>query len=141
MLHGLKTEEPTNLQAMLITMDQYGPDFYLTGSRFFENVSPHSDYDFFCADTKLVREWLDINGFCPVSAEKVRENYLGDSIVTEIWRRSFSDNTIDIQLTTNLALKIKANDFIKRFYTLLDFESLNKSERKTLWSKVVKELT
>jgi hypothetical protein len=101
---------------------------YLTGSRFFGNVSPGSDWDFFCQDSEDNRNTLKSLGF-----KKQILSY-PDTNTNEVWRHTHYP--IHVQLEKDVNLKATVQQVIARFppSMLMAFLQSPKVERHEWWN-------
>ena len=97
------TNDPVAVVGLLIKSDL---NFYLTGSRFFGNVTATSDYDYFVKDCPEVEEFLKANKF---KAEG--ESY--PSLVTTNCSRVFRRGIVHVQLVENPELKNKIQNILR----------------------------
>ena len=58
---------PQTLPTDVIKLHNAPFTFYLTGSRFFGNITPKSDWDFYASYNKQICEWLNDQGFIQAS--------------------------------------------------------------------------
>jgi len=83
--------------------------FYQTGSRYFGRNTNVSDFDFYTEDNNEVRAFLKDIGFMKVS------KHIIDRYVDENCSSVYTYKNIDIQLTDDINLRIKANKAVKDF--------------------------
>lgn len=76
---------------------------YLTGSRFFGNVSPTSDWDFFCQDSEDNRNNLLFLGF------KKQPLCYPDTNTNEVWKHRYP---IHVQLVKDVHLKLRVQQVL-----------------------------
>ena len=99
--------------------------FYLTGSRFFGNNRPTSDYDFFTQNNEDTEEYLIAEGF--TSMQVVDTRYRGIEGIVKIYRKG----NVDVHFVDNAVLKNKIQHVLKD----LDlFISANRRVRKVMWT-------
>lgn len=97
-------------------------EFYLTGSRFFETSTLHSDWDYFCEDGFDVRMWLERNGF-----NKEFGAYYNDQNTMAVYQR---DNVhVQCVKDVNMKMKIQSEMFDNNMGILLT----NKTRSRKLW--------
>lgn len=104
-------------------------DFYLTGSRFFQNPNHDSDWDFFVQDSKEVHQWLLKRGFRTLSHAYVYR----DKQTLHVFRfRHYP--LIDVQCVHDVRIKRIAQEIIR-----VHPESVHKSvgviERTQVWNR------
>lgn len=105
--------------------------YYLTGSRFFGNNKENSDWDFFTV--KETKRELESMGFKPIPSENLIDLGYDGSQFVEILELKVSDGVIQVQLVKNINAKFQVQESIKSRY-LSQFNSMDKHERKELWS-------
>ena len=88
--------------------------FYLTGSRFFGNHKPNSDYDFFVKDSHEVHTQLIHMGF----SLQMAEDYINDSSFMAIYVLSLDSEIIQIQVIkeSEFQTKKEAQDLLASIY-------------------------
>lgn len=122
----------SDINTMLFELQNSDLDFYLTGSRFFNNHRENSDYDFFVEDTPGVRQFLKSLGFSKLN----NSAYLDDNtvVVYRYMPKSGYYITIDIQIVVDAVKKqsvqniMKYNDFIL---------TGDKTYAKTVWNTLM----
>ena len=102
-----------------------GIKFYLTGSRYFGNSRPESDWDFFTCHTTAAVIWIVDNGFEEVSI-------YGDDQTTYVYRKE----NVHVQLIKNIDLKIKAQEIIIRH----GLYGVTKEWRRQIWNAIFNAL-
>lgn len=112
---------------VLIALDVSEFDFYLTGSRYFGNVRPKSDWDFFVDDSQKVREFLGSEGF--IEQPLWRSEYL-DQNTSAVFRK----NGVDIQLVKDIQMKHVAQEILKKSEATNVMH--NKAQHSALWKIV-----
>jgi len=121
-----------DVSSILFKLQNSDLDFYLTGSRFFNNHRENSDYDFFVEDTPGVRQFLKSLGFSKLN----NSAYLDDNtvVVYRYMPKSGYYITIDIQIVVDAVKKqsiqniMKYNDFIL---------TGDKTYAKTVWNTLM----
>mgnify|MGYP000864027683 CR=1 FL=1 len=132
-----------DVSSILFKLQNSDLDFYLTGSRFFNNHRENSDYDFFVEDSPGVRQFLKSLGFSKLN----NSAYLDDNTVVVYRYMPKSDcyitndgytiknhNHIDIQIVVDAVKKqsvqniMKYNDFIL---------TGDKTYAKTVWNTLM----
>lgn len=141
MIHGDKSSS-ASIRGM---MRQSKIEFHLTGSRYFGNAKPTSDWDFFTENDQDTVQWLRDAGF-----RCIKENHqYKDCQVVSVWRYggvpiteqegevfSFTSQ-IDVQIVTASYLKMKAQAYIFSNPWLLErHNKSHKTERSVLWDLV-----
>jgi predicted nucleotidyltransferase len=101
--------------------------FYLTGSRFFGNYKPESDWDFFTETSQDVSNFLIKYGF-----ELEAVSYNGDTEIVNIWYHS--EVNIHIQVVKDVAIKVEAQRILTRPMLKNLLIHLNNEERKLMWA-------
>ena len=108
--------------------------FFLTGSRFFDTCTAHSDYDFFTQDTNDVRTFLKVLLF----KEHHNYNYSHlDLLTNTVLKLDPSIEfpvSIDIQLVSNASLKSEVQDTIKTFNLLTN---IDKNFHYHIWNNII----
>lgn len=89
-------------------------DFYLTGSRFFGNVTPNSDYDFFVKESHALHLFLAKNGFLP----DVHARYVEDMSYTTIYMVEIETSIVQVQVVKEdkFWVKKEAQDLLEKMY-------------------------
>lgn len=109
-------------------MDHDSFTFYLTGSRYFGNAQPQSDWDFFCQYSSEVTDWLRENGF----QEHYTDPGYKDSELVCLMRNNAVK--MDIQLVKDAELKWKVQQLLM---TRADFRrmllTMGKQYHSALW--------
>jgi predicted nucleotidyltransferase len=121
-----------DVSSILFKLQNSDLDFYLTGSRFFNNHRENSDYDFFVEDSPGVRQFLKSLGFSKLN----NSAYLDDNtvVVYRYMPKSGYYITIDIQIVVDAVKKqsiqniMKYNDFIL---------TGDKTYAKTVWNTLM----
>ena len=108
--------------------------FYLSGSRYFENAKPDSDWDFFTnGNDPFIVDFLTSKGFIRIQMDP---KWLGSQCIG-IYR--FSDR-IEVELMRSIDLKKKAQAFIKKDLDLMNkLRLLPKQEKRKIWEEVYKQ--
>lgn len=134
MIHGMNR---SHLESQLDKLHATTYEFYLTGSRFFGTSTPNSDWDFFAQDHPAIQGYLENEGFNTISA-KHAEKYMGISIqgCSQIYRKTFANGSIDVQLQLDVNRKLKAQNILKEFQEFFDLT--NKNKRKAIWERALK---
>lgn len=122
----------SDINTILFELQNSDLDFYLTGSRFFNNHRENSDYDFFVEDSPGVRQFLKSLGFSKLN----NSAYLDDNtvVVYRYMPKSGYYITIDIQIVVDAVKKqsiqniMKYNDFIL---------TGDKTYAKTVWNTLM----
>lgn len=120
--------------ALLCSFDE---SFHLTGSRFFGNFHPNSDWDFFVSNCAATKKKLLKIGFKEVNSEIMVDLGYDKSQFSSILECQAEDGVIQIQLLQNTYSKERVQELIKSEY-LDEFNSMSKPERKKLWSLLLK---
>lgn len=146
MIQGPQIKKTTQLDQELANLESMYTQFYLTGSRFFRNERPDSDYDFFVADSEAIRKLLRKNGYKQLSWYSYEGGPLDDNCAVVYRKIVNSQGTnagpwdatyythIDIQLQKDVKKKIAAQDALKKSGILL-FQR-NKTTVHMLWTLV-----
>jgi hypothetical protein len=142
MIQGMQVGKTNQLDQALADLESTPQQFYLTGSRFFGNDGPNSDYDFFTQDTRSIRTILTQLGYEKLSWYSYEGGPLDNNcaVVYRKYvcsRRIFDDphNTnIDIQLQKDVGKKMRAQEELKKSNILL-FQR-NKTTVHMLWTLV-----
>lgn len=103
-------------------------NYYLTGSRYFEHSSEFSDWDFFTQDSEETFEYLVTNGF----SLRNSSNYLKDKEICRVLRYSKPGIQIDVQLVSDVNLKLEAQTLIEVMGIYNPYEDMN-----AIWNKAV----
>jgi hypothetical protein len=120
----------SNLPEIIKKIQYSDFEFFLTGSRFFNTNCSNPDWDFFTSDTMEVRTWLTGLGFYLLKDES---NYSLDCVA--VYRHTKPDRRIDVQLISNIKLKLKAQQLIK---DRIDVKMLkNKRDSRLIWHAVM----
>jgi len=99
--------------------------FYLTGSRFFGNVTEKSDWDFFVKDSPEVREFLE--SICFSYEYQGNSGYKDAFLTTVMYSRI--PRGIHVQLINEVELKVKVQNYLKDF----PWDSIPKENRDAIW--------
>ncbi len=94
-----------------------GFGFHLTGSRHFGNSHPQSDWDYIVQDSSHLRVFLHDLGFQYV---KDREHY-NDTNTVSVYTLQYGRESwqkIDVQCSRDVHEKIRAQNYITRFFPL-----------------------
>ena len=78
--------------------------YHLTGSRFFGDAGPSSDWDYFVKEDPHIENFLARSGWC----QEFDGSY-NDPVLVSCWRK---DN-VHVQVVEDVDLKLKVQDFIK----------------------------
>lgn len=150
------TNDTTNMAMSALDRIRETKDFnfYLTGSRFFGNNSPNSDWDFFAVQSFSLKKWLRENGFTRegdsyLLAEEIGitgKEFLNDPTIHEVWSYNWGNNwarlvngrpeiadCVHVQLIKPgiyMEAKLKAQESLKK---ISFFNKLTKMERKAVW--------
>lgn len=118
-------------------------EFTLTGSHYFGNAKPTSDYDFIAQDSPALRTWLQQVGFVEMTPLEYEGNHkvpkkgikpLGSGTAA-IYQKQAQGLTAQVQLSPHAAHKVRVRDLIKQNPDLLAGHGvLDKEKRGTLWS-------
>jgi len=95
----------------------------LTGSRYFGTFQQNSDWDFFTADTKTIRTWLDSRGF-----KLLPDNPYRDKVTIAVYRHF--EPQVDIQIVSSVSRKLKAQESL---FPILSRERFTKGTARSLW--------
>lgn len=129
-------------RSILDTLKDSPFEFYPTGSRYFGNFRESSDYDFFAKDTDQLCSFLIDNKFVPLWGDKSRRTIgfceYTDIITNEVYHY-YGDIQIDIQLVSDVPMKIAAQEALKLKPSLLE-AGANKKEHKRMWNFILKIL-
>ena len=125
MLQGMQVKKASQLDQALTDLESLNHSFYLTGSRFFGNTRPDSDYDFFTQYTLSIRTLLTQLGYEKLSWYSYEGGPL-DANCAVVYRKYLDDENsfygtmnIDIQLQKDIDKKIRAQDELKKSGILL----------------------
>ena len=124
------------VQTVLMTLSSLSESFYLTGSRFFGNASPNSDWDFFASDCMNAKQ-LENLGFKKISSEVMTDMGYDRSQFASIWEFEAVDGVLQIQLIQNVLAKQHVQNLIFTEYKE-QFNAMPKERRKQLWSLLLK---
>lgn len=100
--------------------------FYLTGSRYFGNVTPESDHDYFVQDSPQLRSELELNGFVLEC-----ESYKSDIIMVAVYKRE----NVHVQVVTNATIKQRIQYRLRPLFTTF---KPDKPLAKALWQAATK---
>ena len=130
----------TNINNFISYMDTIKETtLYLTGSRYFGNVSENSDWDFFCYASESFINLLNNLGFSELKTDnemfqsnyadtgmKIFETVLGDNSIVQIQCYS-SEEEVKVKQNAQIFLNLKSN--------IRQIE--DKQERKRIWTLVL----
>lgn len=121
------------VDSIFLEMHKSEIEFELTGSHFFGNYKPNSDWDFFVEDSFSTREWLTSHGFNLLS-----EAYENDPQITAIFRYGNVEEgefpQVDVQLTLNVEKKRKVQEILKANHLI--FGMTSKKFARQLWKSM-----
>lgn len=97
-------------------MEKSDFSFFLTGSRFWGNAHPNSDWDFFTDDTPEVRHWLLEHGFVKYKATTA---YTSDGQCNAVFVHGNvidGDNLVQVQVVKSSAIKNMIQTELHKLY-------------------------
>jgi len=126
MLHNFAYPIP----AIIKEMDKSEFNFFLTGSRFWGNPQPGSDWDFFVDDSSAVRQWLEKNKFllCPGNDLYSEDKYTNG--VFSFSNGEFHDPQVQIQVVKSASIK---NSIQKQLFKLYPDGISGKGNAVKIW--------
>jgi len=112
MLKNLTYPIPTIIREM----EKSEFDFFLTGSRFWGNPLPGSDWDFFVNDSSAVRQWLTENHFsiCQGDGHYPEDKYT--NAVFSFEGGEFHDSPVQVQVVKSAQIKNKIQEHLFKLY-------------------------
>lgn len=100
----------TTMEVVQSLYHYYGPNLFVTGSRYFGCDNSDSDYDFLLPTT-VDTSFLSLLGFYIYGESR----YI-DSQTIQVWRWGVGGkNQIDIQIVSNLTKKLAAQKLLREF--------------------------
>lgn len=124
-----KVASVTLFQQILMELEKSKFQFYLTGSRYFGNAIPESDYDYFTDSGEEVRKFLLSMGFF---VKEGAENYV-DNITVEVMFWTDNENCIDVQLVSDAQRKYTAQVLLSSSPTLNGLISKRSVHKIVVW--------
>lgn len=117
--HYIKDQNTFNA---LKCIEQMPNVFYLTGSYYFGDVTPESDFDFFCEYNKHYIEYLEKNGF-----ELDELAGYSDTNTAGVFIRG----KVHVQLVKDVELKHQIQLMLVKTVT---FTGMNKLQKRQIWN-------
>jgi len=118
------------IPAIIRDMEECNFSFFLTGSRFWGNTHPNSDWDFFVDDSDGVRQWLHAHGF---GLYKATSTYAGDGQCNAVYVLGDvidGNNLVQIQVVKSATVK---NTIQSELYRLHPSGFSDKGQARAIW--------